>query len=130
MTTEMNKISAPDIKASVIIIGFNGLKFIDDCLQSVLDQEIPLSNYEVILVDNASTDGMPEYVANKFPDVRVIKLNKNKGFNDACNIARVIGKKRQLDFRNGKKVNITEKEKKAIDLLNKRWYEVVTKQKK
>ncbi|MBL6995931.1 glycosyltransferase family 2 protein [Desulfobacula sp.] len=78
----------PDIiapRVSVVIIGFNGLAHIDLCLSSTLDQSLPSDDYEVILLDNASNDGMPEYVEKNYPQVRVIRFQQNYGFNEACN---------------------------------------------
>ena len=79
--------NGPCPKVSVAVIGFNGMAFIDDCLASVLDQEFSRTEYEVILIDNASSDGTPEYVEKNYPDVRVVKLKHNCGFNEACNKA-------------------------------------------
>lgn len=69
---------------SIIILNLNGLKHLDTCLKSVLMTTYP--NLEVILVDNASTDGSVEYVTKRYPSVRIIKNNKNLGFAAANNI--------------------------------------------
>jgi len=44
-----------------------------------------LEHYEVILLDNGSRDGTPEYAEKNYPGVRVIRLTQNYGFNEACN---------------------------------------------
>lgn len=49
---------------SVIIVNHNGIEFVDACLSSVLNNNYP--NFEVIFVDNASTDTSLEYVKNTF----------------------------------------------------------------
>jgi GT2 family glycosyltransferase len=76
----------PDIdKAAIIIVNWNGLHFLKDCLTSVEHQTY--ENYEIILVDNGSTDGSIEYVKRHFPAVKVIELERNFGFAKANNIA-------------------------------------------
>ena len=50
---------------SVIIVNFNGKRFLQDCLSSLLKQTYP--PFEVILVDNASHDGSVEFVQEHFP---------------------------------------------------------------
>lgn len=65
-------------------MNFNGKHFLNDCLTSVLRQEI--SGFEVIVVDNASSDGSVEYIAQHFPSVRTIKSHKNLGFAGGNNL--------------------------------------------
>lgn len=71
----MNSISA---KATVVILNWNGLAYLEHCLSTVLAQTYP--NFEVVLVDNGSTDGSAGWVADHFPQVRVIALTENLGF--------------------------------------------------
>ena len=47
----------------VIIVTFNGMKWIENCLKSVLSSSIPV---EVIVVDNNSTDGTIEFIKTNF----------------------------------------------------------------
>jgi GT2 family glycosyltransferase len=63
---------------SVVIVNWNGMAFLHDCLSSLSSQSYP--NYEIVFVDNASTDGSVEYVKRNFPKVRVFKLNQNLEF--------------------------------------------------
>lgn len=70
--------------ASVVIPNWNGKHLLKTCLASLTGQT--LKNFEIILVDNGSTDGSAEYVEKFFPKVKVIKLDKNYGFARACNI--------------------------------------------
>ena len=71
------------IKLSVIIPNLNGKDLLESCLKSLENQTF--ENFEIILVDNNSTDGSLEYVKNNFPKVRIIKLSKNFGFAKAIN---------------------------------------------
>ncbi len=63
---------------SVIVLTWNGLHYLEDCLSSLLAQDYPA--FEVIVVDNGSTDGTPEWMAEHFPDVRFIRNERNLGF--------------------------------------------------
>lgn len=65
---------------SIIILNFNGKKYIQNCINSVLKQTY--SNFEIILVDNGSTDGSIEFVKENFSDERIklFRLEKNLGF--------------------------------------------------
>jgi GT2 family glycosyltransferase len=72
------------MKVSVVIVNWNGQRYLDDCLSAVLAQTYP--HCEVVLVDNASTDGSVELVTRKFPHVRVIQNEKNLGFAAGNNI--------------------------------------------
>ena len=68
---------------SVVIPNWNGLRFIADCLSALRKQT--LADIEVILVDNASTDGSQDFVRTEYPEVRLIELEENRGFAGACN---------------------------------------------
>lgn len=72
------------LKTSVIIPNWNGLELLKVCLPSIKKQT--LKNFEVIIVDNGSTDGSREYIKKNFPEFRVIPLEKNYGFSPAVNI--------------------------------------------
>jgi len=69
---------------SVVIINWNGIQFIDKCLKSIISSTY--NNLEIIVVDNNSSDGSPEYISKNYPNVKVIKNNRNLGFAAACNI--------------------------------------------
>jgi len=70
-------------KASVIIPVWNGRRFLQNCLDALLAQEGV--DFEVIVVDNASSDGSASLVAEKFPAVRLIRNKRNLGFAGGCN---------------------------------------------
>lgn len=72
--------------ASVIILGFWGRKFVDDCLSSVLDQDMPPEQYEVLYVDNGSADHAGELVRERYPRARVLELDRNYGYAEGNNI--------------------------------------------
>lgn len=71
-------------KVSVIIVNWNGKKYLKSCLKSLFDQTYP--NLEVILVDNDSLDGSIEFTQTYYPQVKIIKNRKNLGFAQGNNI--------------------------------------------
>ena len=72
------------IDVSIIIVNWNTKKLLQDCLKSVFEQTKGV-NIEVIVVDNASTDGSQDMVGKEFPVVVLIKNKENRGFAAANN---------------------------------------------
>ena len=68
----------------MVIVNWNGERFLDRCLIALLAQTA--KPHEIILMDNASTDGSVE-IARRFPAVRVIALEQNTGFARGNNLA-------------------------------------------
>src|SRR3989338_2974272 len=71
------------MKASVIIPNWNGAAHLPACLASLRAQT--LRDLEVIVADNASSDGSVELLRRDYPEVKVIRLDRNRGFTGACN---------------------------------------------
>lgn len=69
---------------SVIIPTWNGEKILKDCLNSLLEQTY--QSFEVIVVDNNSTDGTLDMMEKFYPQVKVVQLQKNYGFAKAINV--------------------------------------------
>jgi len=69
---------------SVIILNYNGKRFLKDCLDTISNQSV--DNYEIILVDNNSTDGSVELVKANYPNVKLIECKENYGFAKGNNI--------------------------------------------
>lgn len=70
-------------KSTIVIPNYNGIEYIEQCLESIYAGTLP--DVEVIVVDNASADGSAEIVERKFPQARLIKNSENKGFSAAVN---------------------------------------------
>lgn len=70
---------------SVIVLGWNGRRWVQDCLSSVLDQDFARP-YEVLFIDNGSTDGTADEAAS-FEGVAVHRLDRNYGFCEGNNKA-------------------------------------------
>ena len=60
---------------SIIIVNYNGLELLKKCLMSL--SKIQFTNYEVILVDNNSSDNSVNYVTKNFPQIILIKLDES-----------------------------------------------------
>lgn len=72
------------VDISVVIVSWNARKFLEECLESL---EMPSKrSHEVIVVDNASSDGSPEMVAARFPSVILIQTGANLGFSRGNNV--------------------------------------------
>jgi GT2 family glycosyltransferase len=73
-------------KISIVIVNWNGRKYIRKCLESVLKSSYPKDRLEVIVVDNGSIDGSAEIIMNEFPGVILLRNRQNLGFCEANNI--------------------------------------------
>lgn len=73
----------PSPLVSVIVINYNGKEFLKDCLESIYGQTY--HNFELIVVDNGSTDGSVQFIKEKFPDTILIENKENLGFAVANN---------------------------------------------
>lgn len=63
---------------SIIIVSWNALHHLQKFLPTVIRTNHP--RFEIILADNASSDGSADWVRNHYPDVRIITLDKNYGY--------------------------------------------------
>jgi GT2 family glycosyltransferase len=71
-------------RVSAVVLGWNGREDTLACLRSLGRATYPALS--VVVVDNASTDGGPDAVAAEFPDVRLIRLDENRGFAGGVNV--------------------------------------------
>jgi GT2 family glycosyltransferase len=69
---------------SIIIVNWNGLVHLPDLIKSLKNQTF--KNYEVIFVDNNSSDGSVKFISQNFPEARVLALRSNTGFAHANNV--------------------------------------------
>ena len=70
-------------KSTIVIPNYNGIRYIQACLESLYGGTV--TDMKVIVVDNASVDGSMELVRDRFPQVRLIVNQENKGFSYAVN---------------------------------------------
>jgi len=83
-------------KVIIIILNWNGFNDTRECLGSL--KQIDYSNYEIMVVDNGSTDGSREMIGRDFPYVKLIKNNENLGFAKGNNIGIEEAMKRGTDY--------------------------------
>jgi GT2 family glycosyltransferase len=74
---------SPEI--SVVIVTWNCRQMLKDCLQSLRDQ-LPAKSGEIIVVDNASSDGTADLVRREFPEVKLFENHSNLGFAKGNNV--------------------------------------------
>lgn len=72
---------------SIIIVSYNTKNLLEDCLNSLENVKDELI-FEIIVVDNASSDGSQEMIRANFPNVKLIESTQNLGFSAGNNLAR------------------------------------------
>lgn len=70
---------------SIIIVSYNTRDFLQKCLESIYDSSLENLKFEVIVVDNASSDNTCAKVKKDFPKIKCIENRENLGFSKACN---------------------------------------------
>ena len=83
-------------RCAVIVLNYNGKHLLPACLDSLALQQN--ADIEVIIVDNNSSDGSAAFVAEKYPKVKFLALDKNYGFSGANNFALRDALARGFDF--------------------------------
>lgn len=76
---------SPEVVLSILIVNFNGKKFLGPCFESIR-KHVTVS-HEIIVVDNASHDGSVEYVTKNYPDINLVFSEVNLGFAAGNNLA-------------------------------------------
>lgn len=74
-------------RVRVCVVSWNACDDLRRCLSSLPGAVADPAAMDVVVVDNASTDGSPEMVAAEFPDVRLVRLETNTGFSGGNNVA-------------------------------------------
>lgn len=76
---------------SVVIVNWNTREHLEQCLYSI-SKHLKDVRYEIVVVDNNSSDGSPEMVRKDFPEVNLVCNRENAGFSAACNQAAELAK--------------------------------------
>jgi len=71
-------------KVTILVVNYNGRKDLEECLASVEAAVSP--DDEVMVIDNASSDGSADFIRQRFPRVRLIEMDRNHGHSHACNV--------------------------------------------
>ena len=85
-------------KVSIIIPHWNGIETISECLESL--SHINFDSFEIIVSDNASTDGSQQWIKDNYPKVRLLENNQNYGYAGGCNKGAEIANGKFLLFLN------------------------------
>lgn len=86
---------------SIIVLNYNGKKHLQNCISSVLDNRYP--NFEVLLVDNASTDGSIQPIQDRYgadPRLQIIESASNLGYSGGNNLGYSYSRGRYIVFLN------------------------------
>jgi GT2 family glycosyltransferase len=102
---------------SVIIVNWNTSELLRNCLASVYEQTVDL-DYEVIVVDNASTDSSLKMLKSDFPQVVLIENEENRGFAAANNQAIAVTKGRYILLLNSDTVILDRAIERTISFAN------------
>lgn len=84
-----------NVNIYVIVVTWNGMKWIDRCLTSLRKSNI---HVHTIVIDNGSKDNTISYIMSNFPEVQLIPLNANLGFGQANNYGIRIAIAERCDF--------------------------------
>ncbi len=79
----------------VIVVTYNGIKWIEECLTSLNKSSLANS---IIVVDNNSNDNTVDFVKSEFPNVILLEQKENLGFGKANNIGMMFALKQNADF--------------------------------
>ena len=82
-STDKSTQTSPEL--SIICVNWNSLDYLLDCLASIYEHTHGIS-FEVIVVDNASPEGGVETLEEQFPEVQIVRSDKNVGFAGANNL--------------------------------------------
>ena len=97
---------------SIIIPHYNGKELLYNCINSIY-QNIDIKNFEIIVVDNGSTDDSVHNIKQLFSEVVIISNQNNVGYSGGCNIGAQSAQGKYLLFLN----NDTEHSKGWIEKL-------------
>ncbi|NLG71004.1 MAG: glycosyltransferase family 2 protein [Chloroflexi bacterium] len=79
-----------------VILNWNQPEYTLDCLASLLDSEYPA--LKVLVVDNGSTDGSPQLIRSRFPQVEVIENRENLGYSEGNNVGIRCALQQEADY--------------------------------
>lgn len=103
---------------SIVIINYNTKVLLADAIASVKDKTKNI-DYEIIVVDNASSDNTVNYIKENFVDVKIIASNENLGFGKANNLGAKIATGKYLLLLNSDTLMVNNAIKILFDFLEK-----------
>ena len=106
----------PNTKVSVIIPHWNGIDVLSECLDSL--GKSTYKNIEIIVVDNASTDGSQDWIRSNHPNIILVQNNSNLGYAEGCNVGAESSSGEYLIFLNNDTVQNENWIESLVDFLN------------
>ncbi|MFA6254798.1 MAG: glycosyltransferase family 2 protein [Patescibacteria group bacterium] len=85
-------------KVLIVILVYNGADFLRDCLSSLAKITYPKDSFEILVIDNASTDASVQYLKNNWADIKLIENKENSGFAAGNNIGLQYGIDNGFDY--------------------------------
>ena len=83
-------------KVFVLVLSYNGIKWLKGCLPSVIAMDYP--NYETVVIDNGSSDGTQDFMRENFPQVQMVTLKPNRGYAGGFNAGLEYAAEHGADF--------------------------------
>lgn len=105
------------VSVSIVIVNYNTLELTSNCIQSVLDRV--KTSYEIILVDNNSSECRPEIFLERFPTIQLIKSDTNLGFARGNNLGITRAKGKYILLLNSDTVLINDAVSIAMNFLER-----------
>ncbi len=87
---DKNTSTAKTPSASIVVVSYNTSAYIAECIDSLLALDYP--DVEIIVVDNASTDGSVDLIKRRYPQVELVELSENKGFAGGASVGLFIAR--------------------------------------
>ena len=83
----MSDAATPRPFVRVVVVNYDGGAVTRRCVDALLATEYPADRLQVVVVDNASVDGLNWVLREQYPNVTLIESNVNEGFARGCNLA-------------------------------------------
>ena len=111
---------------SIILVCWNNKEYLDPCLKSLYDTGMK-NSFDVIVVDNGSTDGSQQMLVEKYPDVKVIQNSENVGLGKASNQGIEVTKGRYVLLLNNDTIVNGPSFDVMVDFLNEPFFLLIRK---
>ena len=106
------------VDVAVIIVGIDSQQYVENCLRSLTSADWRDYSYQVVYVDNASSDDSVNAITTQFPEVRILANASNVGFCRACNQAAAAVDSRYIYLLNNDTIVLQESVSKLVDFLD------------
>ena len=87
-----------DKTIAIIILSYNGRKYLPDCLSSLSETDYPKKLLKILTIDNGSGDDSVDYIKKNYPEIEVIQNSSNVGFTEGNNIGYAWALDQNVDY--------------------------------